>query len=213
MIDDPVRLGNLPQGLAFMTFPPARRLVRRFAQARHPRRLLEPVTRRRLAAVGTVQSQPSLKLGDRALRAAIGRLRLDQCNQFFPRWLAWRLRNSRILELKQDSAVEEKLQVRPGKIGCPTWAVTGIVLSTNVSLGQLVSTMVPVTLLTMVDDSTRRVRAFVDEGEISTMCLHQRARVTADAVRSIQMTASSKTLALQSTKIHLPEICRGNSGR
>src|SRR6516165_11248280 len=27
MIDDPVRLGNLPQGLAFMTFLPARRLV------------------------------------------------------------------------------------------------------------------------------------------------------------------------------------------
>jgi hypothetical protein len=27
MIDDPVRLGNLPQGLAFMTFLPARWLV------------------------------------------------------------------------------------------------------------------------------------------------------------------------------------------
>jgi hypothetical protein len=47
--------------------------------------------------------------------------------------------------------------------------------------------MVPVTLLTMVDDSTRRVRAFVDESEISTMCLHQRAHVTADAVPGIQM--------------------------
>jgi multidrug resistance efflux pump len=65
--------------------------------------------------------------------------------------------------------------------------ISGIVLSTNVSLGQLVSTMVPVTLLTMVDDSTRRVRAFVDESEISTICLHQRARVTADAVPGIQM--------------------------
>jgi HlyD family secretion protein len=65
--------------------------------------------------------------------------------------------------------------------------ISGIVLSTNVSLGQLVSTMVPVTLLTMVDDSTRRVRAFVDESEISTLCLGQRAHVTADAVRSIQM--------------------------
>jgi hypothetical protein len=47
--------------------------------------------------------------------------------------------------------------------------------------------MVPVTLLTMVDDSTRRVRAFVDESEISTMCVHQRAHVTADAVPGIQM--------------------------
>jgi multidrug efflux pump subunit AcrA (membrane-fusion protein) len=65
--------------------------------------------------------------------------------------------------------------------------INGVVLTTNVSLGQLVSTMVPVTLLTMVDDSTRRVRAFVDESEISTKCLHQRARVTADAVPGIQM--------------------------
>jgi multidrug resistance efflux pump len=65
--------------------------------------------------------------------------------------------------------------------------ISGIVLSTNVSLGQLVSTMVPVTLLTMVDDSTRRVRAFVDEADISTICLRQRAHVTADAVPGIQM--------------------------
>jgi hypothetical protein len=79
MIDDPVRLGNLPQGLAFMTFPPARWFVRRFAQARHPRRLLEPVTRRRLAAVGTVQSQPSLKFGDTRFQGRdLGCLRLDQ---------------------------------------------------------------------------------------------------------------------------------------
>jgi hypothetical protein len=47
--------------------------------------------------------------------------------------------------------------------------------------------MVPVTLLTFVDDRTRRVRAFVDESEISTMCLHQRAHVTADGVPGIQM--------------------------
>jgi multidrug resistance efflux pump len=65
--------------------------------------------------------------------------------------------------------------------------IDGIVLTTNVSLGQLVSTMVPVTLLTMVDDSTRRVRAFVDESEISTVCLRQHAHVTADAVPSIQL--------------------------
>jgi multidrug resistance efflux pump len=36
-------------------------------------------------------------------------------------------------------------------------------------------------------DSTRRVRAFVNESEISTMCLHQRAHVTADAVPGIRM--------------------------
>jgi hypothetical protein len=41
----------------------------------------------------TVQSQPSLKLGDTRFQGRdLGRLRLDQCGQFFPRWLAWRLR-------------------------------------------------------------------------------------------------------------------------
>jgi multidrug resistance efflux pump len=56
--------------------------------------------------------------------------------------------------------------------------IDGIVLSTKVSRGQLVSSTVPVTLLTMVDDSTRRVRTLVDEGEISRICPHQRARIT-----------------------------------
>jgi HlyD family secretion protein len=51
----------------------------------------------------------------------------------------------------------------------------------------LVSTMVPATLLTMVDDSTRRVRAFVDESEISKLCLRQPARITADAVPGKQV--------------------------
>jgi HlyD family secretion protein len=72
--------------------------------------------------------------------------------------------------------------------------IGGIVLSTNVSPGQLVSTMVPVTLLTMVDDSARRVRAFVDEGEISKVCSRQHAHVTADGVPSIQMEATVETI-------------------
>jgi hypothetical protein len=54
----------------------------------------------------------------------------------------------------------------------------GIVLSTNVGPGQL---------LTMVDDCTRRVRAFVDEGEISRVCQQQPTRITVDAVLGVQM--------------------------
>jgi multidrug resistance efflux pump len=68
--------------------------------------------------------------------------------------------------------------------------IDGIVLSTKVSRGQLVSSTVPVTLLTMVDDSTRRVRALVDEGEISRICPHQRARITAEGMPGIQMEGS-----------------------
>jgi multidrug resistance efflux pump len=58
----------------------------------------------------------------------------------------------------------------------------GIVLATNVSPGQLVSTMAPVILLTMVDDSTRRIRAYVDERDVPKLCPGQHARVTADGV-------------------------------
>lgn len=64
--------------------------------------------------------------------------------------------------------------------------VNGIVLGTNVSAGQLVSTTVPITLLTMVDDSKRRVRAYVDEREIAKVCPRERARVAAEGVPGLQ---------------------------
>jgi len=65
--------------------------------------------------------------------------------------------------------------------------VNGVVLSTNVTAGQLVSSRVPVTLLTMVDDSKRRVRTFVDERDIAKLCIHQRTRVTADGLPGAQV--------------------------
>jgi len=64
--------------------------------------------------------------------------------------------------------------------------IGGVVLSTNVSPGQFVSSAIPVVLLTMVDDSSRRVRAFVDEREIAKLCLGQRARITADGMPGLQ---------------------------
>ena len=88
MIDRPVRHGDLPQGVSFMTFLPARRLVRRLAQTSDPRWFAQPVARRRLTAVRTVQSQPALKLGDTRFQSGdLGRLRRDQRNQLFPRRL------------------------------------------------------------------------------------------------------------------------------
>ena len=71
MIDDIVGISDLPQGLAFVTLLPARLLAGSFAQARHPRRLLQPIARRRLAAVRTVQSEPALKFGDPRLQSRI----------------------------------------------------------------------------------------------------------------------------------------------
>ena len=64
MIDDFVGISDLSQGLAFVTLLPTRLIAGRFAQTRHPRRLLQPIARRRLAAVRTVQSEPALKFGD-----------------------------------------------------------------------------------------------------------------------------------------------------
>jgi multidrug resistance efflux pump len=65
--------------------------------------------------------------------------------------------------------------------------ISGVVLSTNVNPGQLVSITVPVALLTMVDDSTRRVRASVDEGEISKLCLGQHAHIAAEGISGTQL--------------------------
>jgi multidrug resistance efflux pump len=74
--------------------------------------------------------------------------------------------------------------------------VDGVVLSTNVSRGQLVSSTVPVTLLTLVDDSRRRVRAYVDERDIPKLCPSQRVRVTADGVPGIPLDAVLENIGL-----------------
>ena len=65
--------------------------------------------------------------------------------------------------------------------------IGGIVLSTHVNPGQFVSATVPLTLLTMVDDSRRRVRVFVDEREIAKLCPRQRARIAADGIPALQV--------------------------
>src|ERR1035437_4653854 len=128
MIDDPARRGDLPEGLSFMTFLPARRLVRWLAQTLDPRRLFQPVTRRRLAAIRAVQSEPALKFSDMRFQSRdLGRLRRDQRNQLFPRWLGWRSRIHRILESNPDSDVQKNLRARLRQTAYPTWAETEIV--------------------------------------------------------------------------------------
>jgi multidrug resistance efflux pump len=74
--------------------------------------------------------------------------------------------------------------------------IGGVVLSTNVSPGQFVSSAIPVALLTMVDDSARRVRAFVDEREISKLCLRQRAHITADGIPGLQTDGAVENIGL-----------------
>jgi multidrug resistance efflux pump len=59
---------------------------------------------------------------------------------------------------------------------------SGIVLHVDVTLGQLVSAAVPVTLLTLVDDDSQIVRAEVREQDIGGLCLKQRAVITSESL-------------------------------
>jgi hypothetical protein len=85
MIDDDVGLRDLSQSLSFMTFLSAGLVAGGLAQARHARRFLQPVTRRRLAAVGTVQSKPAFEFGNMSPQCRdFSRLRRNQRNKLFP---------------------------------------------------------------------------------------------------------------------------------
>jgi hypothetical protein len=75
MVDDRIgRLGST-QRLPRMAFLAARLLAGGFPQTADPHRLLQPVTRWRLAAVAAVQAEPALQLGNACLhRCHLGRM-------------------------------------------------------------------------------------------------------------------------------------------
>jgi HlyD family secretion protein len=78
--------------------------------------------------------------------------------------------------------------------------ISGVVLSTRVSPGQLVSLMAPVTLITMVDDSKRRARAFVAERDISRICLGEHAQISAEGVPGDQFEGRIEDIAPELTE-------------
>ena len=71
IIEDHVGFGGLPQGLALVAFLPARLFAGGLAQARHPRRLLQPVTRRRLALLELLKPSRRSSSATRATSVAI----------------------------------------------------------------------------------------------------------------------------------------------
>jgi HlyD family secretion protein len=75
--------------------------------------------------------------------------------------------------------------------------IGGLVLNINVNPGQLVSSMVPVTLLTVVDDSRRRVRALVDERETSKLCQGQRGQITAEGVPGMKVEGTVESVGVE----------------
>jgi hypothetical protein len=96
MIDRPVRHGDLPQGVSFMTFLPARRLVRRLAQsartarsrkkfkkkqpARKAARVTIPLSR--LEASGMAFSVPfTVRYDGPVLDIELGQAAIDACSK------------------------------------------------------------------------------------------------------------------------------------
>ncbi len=72
--------------------------------------------------------------------------------------------------------------------------VAGLVMSVRATPGQFISTAIPTTLLTLVDDSKRRVRAEVDERDLGKICVGQRAAVGADSYPGVLATAVSESI-------------------
>jgi HlyD family secretion protein len=94
-------------------------------------------------------------------------------------------------------AAKRRLEEAATRLGyCTVDApINGVILSTRVSPGQLVSSMMPVTLITMVDDSKRLVRAFVDEGDVSEVCLGESAHISADGIPEMQFDGIVESVA------------------
>jgi len=114
MVNHIVGIGNLSQGFAFVSLLPTRFLARTFAQALHSRRLLQPIARRRLAAVRTVQAELAFEFGDPCFQGRIiSPQRSNQRIQFFPGRLVRRFANHPILESETESAVQGNLLPGP----------------------------------------------------------------------------------------------------
>jgi HlyD family secretion protein len=72
---------------------------------------------------------------------------------------------------------------------------SGIVLSTQVTLGQFVSAAAPQPLLTMVDSDARSVRAEVEEHDAGKLCVGQHAVVTGLSFPGIQANATAASIS------------------
>jgi hypothetical protein len=83
VLDNPIRLGDLAQRIAAMALLAAARLACARAQAPQHPRLLQPVARGRLGAVGAVQAKATTKLSDLGeSRIELASQRIDQLDRF-----------------------------------------------------------------------------------------------------------------------------------
>ena len=114
MIDHDIGFSDLPQGLAFVALLPARFLAGPVPQAPRPRRLRQPIARRRLAAIRAVQPEPALELRQpRLQRRILGLKGRDQREQVFQRRRTRRFASHPMLESEPASAVERIFSSNP----------------------------------------------------------------------------------------------------
>jgi HlyD family secretion protein len=78
--------------------------------------------------------------------------------------------------------------------------ISGVVLSTRVSQGQLIALIAPTILITMVDDRKRRTRAFVAERDISRICQGEQAQISAEGVPGDQSEGRIEEIAPELTE-------------
>jgi multidrug resistance efflux pump len=84
----------------------------------------------------------------------------------------------------------------------------GIVLGTHVTQGQFVSASTETTLVKLIDDGKRRVRAEVDERDLARICMRQHAVVTSESFPGIQMDAVTERISEEMTR---PTIARAGT--
>jgi HlyD family secretion protein len=89
-------------------------------------------------------------------------------------------------QARRDAAKSRLEEAKARLAYCTVDAPTdGVILSTRISPGQMVSSMAPTVLLTMVDDSKRSVRAYVAERDIVRICPGEQAQITPDGVSGV----------------------------
>ncbi|MBV8751955.1 MAG: efflux RND transporter periplasmic adaptor subunit [Hyphomicrobiales bacterium] len=71
----------------------------------------------------------------------------------------------------------------------------GVVLAVPAAPGQFISTAIPATLVSVIDDRKRFVRAEVDERDVGKACVGQHAAITADAFPGTEIAAVAEALA------------------
>lgn len=142
---------------------------------------------KRLAPDGPTTSEAKLDEAKRDARVATAQLEAARAR------LALLRAGSRTEDIAEARFTREAAEALVGEVSarlsrCSVRApLAGIVLGTKVTLGQFISAAAPQTLLELIDDDRRGVRADVDERDVARICPRQSAVVTAESFPGAQL--------------------------